>query len=254
MDAVARNQDSHGTALSFITRPRLTGQDSHGTVSYPRLKAGACPQPRGVRASGQTDRLPTAPKNSIAVANVHRCVDISVCLMSTRRAGKHMTLADAAQSTARASLAGIGWVHLSHDHADFLCLAFNSLADELTLPLRQSPPRSLAAYRTLLWLRDGQSFEDEHRTARRKRHELLRCCLRKGACAIGTLTTQPFEHTPNTARVLVLCLVRRDYLVLPRMASLLSALPLAAQPGSPPGHGAPRRRGQAPCRPARSRA
>ena len=44
-------------------------------------------------------------------------------------------------------------------------------------------------------------------------HKLLGGRLRECACAVASLATQPFEHTADTACVLVLCLMCRQFLL-----------------------------------------
>lgn len=134
-----------------------------------------------------------------------------------------MPSAHTMQPTARARLAGVSRVDLGDHHADFLSLALSSLANEVPLPLPQSPSGGFAFDRATPRLREAQSLEHEHGVGWGEGHRLFRRRLGEGARAVGTLATKPFEQSAHTVRLPALCLTGRKF-TLQALAHLEIAL------------------------------
>src|SRR5258708_6851893 len=141
----------------------------------------------------------------------------------TGRAGKRVALAHPAQSAPAAILAGVSRIDFGHRHARLLGLTLCRRANKLALPLRQTSQRALPAPHSLPRLGHRQRLEHEHGMCWRPLDQLLPSRLCKGAGAIASFAAKPFEQTPRTAGVLMLCLTGRVFL-LDALAGLVGAL------------------------------
>ncbi|EFH85062.1 hypothetical protein Krac_6210 [Ktedonobacter racemifer DSM 44963] len=141
----------------------------------------------------------------------YRRIHISMVRVTAVRAGEGMTFAHPTQTTARTILTRVGRVHLSDTQPTFLSFVLHTGANEASLPQRHSTSKCLAPELALLWFGHMQVLKDEHGILRGKGDQLLGCLLGKGAGTIALCATKPFEKTPNTVCIFLLCLTGRMF-------------------------------------------
>src|SRR5579884_2922704 len=113
--------------------------------------------------------------------------------VTAMRTGEGMTFTLSAQPTTRAVFTSVCRINLSYTHAAFLCLVFNTGANESALPKRHTTSERPSFELALLRLRDMQILKNKGSILGCPLDELFSCLLRESACAIALFTTKPFE-------------------------------------------------------------
>src|SRR5438552_2022580 len=136
---------------------------------------------------------------------------VGMIAVAAMRADEGVTFAHPTQATARIGLASVAGVHLCYLHATFLSLVRHGFTQKTMLPQRETTTQGLASDGSLLGLRQTQVLEDQHGIGGGKVNKLLGSLPGKGARPAALLASKPFEKPTNTACVLLLCLMGRQF-------------------------------------------
>jgi hypothetical protein len=143
---------------------------------------------------------------------------------TTMRATKPMPLTVAQIATVGTGLRGEGRVDQQQRDAQHLCFVANALKEQTMRELGQPAVKGFAPNFALLELKVLQS-QDSIRSS--PSDEAFGDCLAVGFGKVSLAKRQPFQHSADTSRVLVLCLTLRQLSLQPchLLAMLLSPNP-----------------------------